>query len=194
VWLKILALSKMDVYPVQWPITVEGSVPGPKPPNVPVSEQERQQLVALIRARKTEQRLVLRARIILALGQGKNAPQVARELGTTRTSVRLWRRCWLEREGSRVVERLSDAERSGAPTTFTPEQWCQIMAIACEAPETCGRPITHWTARELAEEAIARGVVDAISPRHVGRFLKSGGVETAPQPVLAQPRARARRR
>ena len=169
-------------------------MPGPKPPDVPITEQERQQLAALIRARTTEQRLVVRARIILALAQGSNAPQVARELGTTRTSVRLWRRCWLERTGRSVVERLRDAERSGAPTTFTPEQWCQIMAIACEAPETSGRPITHWTARELAQEAIARGVVERISPRHVGRFLKSGRGEAAPQPVLAQPRARTGRR
>jgi putative transposase len=173
---------------------LEGNVPGPKPPDVPVSEQERQQLLALIRARKTEHRLVLRARIILALAHGTNAPQVARELGTTRTSVRLWRRYWLERNTSSVVERLSDAERSGAPTSFTPEQGCQIVAIACEPPERSGRPITHWTARELAEEATARGVVRQISPRHVGRFLKSGRGEAAPESVLAQPRARARRR
>ena len=169
-------------------------MPGPKPPDVPVTEQERHELAVLIRARTTEQRLVLRARIILALAQGKTAPQVARDLGTTRTSVRLWRRYWLERTGRRVVERLRDAERPGVPATFTPEQWCQIMAIACEKPEASGRPITHWTARELAEEAIARGVVERISPRHVGRFLKSGGSEAAPQPVLAQPRARAGRR
>ena len=169
-------------------------MPGPKPPNVPVTEQERHELGALIRARTTEQRLALRARIILALAQGKNAPQVARELGTTRTSVRLWRRYWLERTGRSVVERLRDAERPGAPATFTPEQWCQIMAIACEQPEASGRPVTHWTARELAEEAVERGVVERISARHIGRFLKSGGVEAAPQPVLAQPRARAGRR
>ena len=66
-------------------------MPGPKPPEVPVTEQERQELAALIRARKTEQRLALRARIILALAEGQNAPAVARALGTTRTSVRLWR-------------------------------------------------------------------------------------------------------
>jgi len=173
---------------------MEGAMPGPKPPDVPVTEQEQQELATLIRARTTEQRLVLRARIVLALAQGSNAPQVARDLGTTRTSVRLWRRYWLERRGRSVVERLRDAERPGVPAAFTPEQWCQIMAIACEAPETCGRPVTHWTARELAQEAIARGIVATISPRHVGRFLKSGRGEAAPESVLAQPRARARRR
>lgn len=160
-------------------------MPGPKPPDVPVSEQERQQLIALIRARKSEQRLVLRARIILALAQGTNAPQVARDLGTTRTSVRLWRRYWLERKAGTLVERLSDAERSGAPATFTPEQWCKIVALACEAPEDSGRPITHWTPRELAQEAIKRGIVTSISTRHVGRFLKSGATQAPSQSVLA---------
>ena len=165
-------------------------MPGPKPPEVAVTEQERQELAALIRARKTEQRLVLRARIVLALAEGKNAPAVARALLTTRTSVRLWRRCWIERKDRGVRERLADAERSGAPATIKAEQWCQIMAVACEPPEKSGRPITHWTARELAKEAIARGIVTSISPRHVGRFLKSGGIETAPKPVLGQRRPR----
>jgi putative transposase len=64
------------------------------------------------------------------------------------------------------------------------------MAIACEPPERSGRPISHWTPREIAAEAIKRDIVDTISERHVGRFLKSGRPQTAPQPLLAQPGAR----
>ena len=48
------------------------------------------------------------------------------------------------------------------------------MAIAGEPPEVSERPIRHWTPRELAAEAIKRGVVETISERHVGRFFKSG--------------------
>ena len=29
--------------------------------------------------------------------------------------------------------------------TFTPEQLCQLMALACESPEVSGRPVTRWT-------------------------------------------------
>jgi transposase len=73
----------------------------------------------------------------------------------------------------KVIELLQDNERSGAPAKFTPEQLCQIVALACEiTPEECHRPVSHWTARELADEAIARRIVPTISPRHVGRFLK----------------------
>jgi hypothetical protein len=48
----------------------------------------------------------------------------------------------------------------------------RIMSVAVEKPEECGRPISHWSSRELADEARQRGIVEKISPRHVARFLK----------------------
>ena len=71
-----------------------------------------------------------------------------------------------------IVEALSDEKRSGRPATFTPEQICQIVAMACEKPEDSQRPTSHWTPREMAEELIKRGIVTSISPRTVGRFFK----------------------
>ena len=50
-----------------------------------------------------------------------------------------------------VMDVLSDAQRPGTPATFTPEQIVQIIAVACEDPSESGRPITHWTPRELAD-------------------------------------------
>jgi transposase len=161
-------------------------MPGPTPPNVPLSEAERAELQVLVRAQKTSQHIALRARIILLLADGLTAPAVARRLQTTRTTVRLWRRRWLEGAATTVLARLQDDPRPGAPLTFSAEQWCQIMALACEPPEQSERPISHWTPRELAEEAVTRQCVASISTRHVGRFLKSGGVKTPSQPVLAQ--------
>jgi len=92
----------------------------------------------------------------------------------------------MARLGEAVVERLQDAPRPGAPATFQAEQWCPIMALACEPPEASGRPISHWTPRELADEACKRGIVETISARHVGRFLKSSRSQTTPQSLLAQ--------
>ena len=60
----------------------------------------------------------------------------------------------------------------GAPDKFTPEQVCLIIAMACESPETYGRPITHWTAQEFAEEVSQQNSVDSISITHTGRLLK----------------------
>ena len=161
-------------------------MPGPQPPTVPLSEAEYQALLTLIRAHKTPQHFSFRAQIILLLAEGLNAPEVARRLGTSRKTVRLWRRHWLKRPGCAVHERLQDAPRPGAPATFSAEQWCQIIALACEPPETSGRPISHWTPRELANEACKRGIVTTISERHVGRFLKSGRAQAPQKPLLAQ--------
>jgi len=161
-------------------------MPGRKPPAVPLSEEESQALHTLIRAHKTPQHLSVRAQIILLLAEGLTTPAVARRLGTTRTTVRRWRRHWLTRSGCAVPERLQDAPRPGAPATFSAEQWCQIIALACEPPEASGRPISHWTPRELAHEAGKRGIVGTISERHVGRFLKSGRSQAAQKSLLAQ--------
>jgi len=60
------------------------------------------------------------------------------------------------------------------------------MALACEPPEHSERPISHWTPRELAAEAIKRGIVETISERHVGRFLKAGRSQTTSEALLAQ--------
>jgi transposase len=71
-----------------------------------------------------------------------------------------------------ITEILGDAPRPGTPKHFSVEQAVQIVAIACESPEKSERPVSHWTAKELAQEAIKRGIVEKISPRSVGRFLK----------------------
>ena len=161
-------------------------MPGPKPPAVPLSEAERHVLHTLIRAHKTPQHLSFRAHVILRLAEGLTAPDVARRLGTTRTTVRRWRRHWLTRPGCAVPERLQDAPRPGAPATFSAEQWCQIIALACEPPEASGRPISHWTPRELAAEARKRGLVGTISKRHGARFLTSGRSQAAQESLWAQ--------
>lgn len=89
-----------------------------------------------------------------------------------------------------VEEVLADKPRPGTPPTFGPEQVVRIVALACEDPrEESGRPITHWTPPELADEAIKRGIVKSISARSVGRFLGRGGFEAASDTLLAQQRA-----
>jgi putative transposase len=88
---------------------------------------------------------------------------------------------------SALIERaLDDAPRPGGPATFAPEPIVGIVAVACEPPSKSGRPIDHWTARELADEAKKRKIVSDISLRTVSRLLKTGGVTAAQEPLLAQ--------
>jgi transposase len=156
---------------------------------VPVTDRERQQLEALVRQSTCPQQLAVRARIILLADRGVGVRPTAVELGIGRSTVQTWRWRWVKNRGAGVSERLSDDPRSGAPATFTAEQVCGIIALACEAPQDCGRPITHWTQPEIADEAMKRGIVASISSRSVGRFLKRSGPETPSHARLAKRQA-----
>jgi transposase len=59
----------------------------------------------------------------------------------------------LSLEDFSVSERLSDTPRPGRPPQITAEQFCQLIAFACEQPKE--RPITHWTGREIAKASHA---------------------------------------
>jgi hypothetical protein len=59
---------------------------------------------------------------------------------------------------------LSDRVREGTPNFFSTEQVVQIVALACEKPVESERPVSHWTATELAQEAMKRSIVEKISP------------------------------
>ncbi len=152
-------------------------MPGPKPPEVNLSDEAREGLEKLVRRHSTRQQIALRGRIILVAASGKNNAQVAREVGIAVETARLWRNRWLALQpislaDLSIEERLEDLARPGAPARITADQVCQIVAMACEEPEESGRPISHWTNREIADEITKRGIVDQISPRHAARLLK----------------------
>jgi transposase len=132
-----------------------------------------------------------RAHIILLAFAGNDNESIAATVGLERHQVGHWRRCWqkafdrlvqiecLEPPAAlraALVHVLSDAPRSGSPGKFTAEQLTQLFAVACEPPKDSGRPITHWTPRELADELQKRGIVASISPRQVGRLLNQASL------------------
>ena len=138
---------------------------------VHLSAEHERELNDLVRAHSTPQKLAERARIILLAAAGLGVDETAQRLGIWRKTAGHWRRRWREAMPSAgVAARLSDAPRSGAPATFTPEMICQIMALACEGPETLDVPISHWSQSELARQAVARGIVNSISHALSGGF------------------------
>jgi transposase len=174
---------------------------GPRAAALEVSRAQQDLLQRIQRQQTADQRRVRRASIILALADNPCVDAVARQLGLTRVTVRLWRDRWVaatadlqraEQEPTpsqlaRVLEAfLDDAPRPGKPAIFGPEQIVQIVAVAGEPPEKSGRPIDHWTSRELADEVEKRRIVAKISPRSVGRFLKRRRPPAAPESLLAQ--------
>src|SRR5687768_3841865 len=60
----------------------------------------------------------------------------------------------------------------GAPRRFPPLQRAQIVELACLEPVAEGLHITHWSSADLASQAVADGIVEAISPAMVRRILR----------------------
>jgi putative transposase len=156
-------------------------MPGPKPPQIVLSEDERTALEDLVRAQRTGQALVRRARVVLLASMDYSNMDIARLVP-------------IDEEAVGLADRLTDAPRPGAVPRLTAEQVCHIVALACEQPSDSGRPISQWSHRELADEIVRRGITDRISPRHAARLLKSGRPPTAPSAVLAHPGRRRRPR
>ena len=152
---------------------------GPKPLPLTLTADERRDLEMLVRRHTTAQQIALRGRIVLAAADGLNNAQIARQLDVSLPTVRRWRDRFLMFEciplsDLEIGERLTDVPRPGRPIQISDAQVCQIVRIGCEAPSASGRPITEWTGREIADEAVRRQIVERISPRHAARLVKRG--------------------
>lgn len=151
----------------------------PMTQSIALNKAECDALEKLVRRDSTPQQIALRAQIVLRAAQGLRNSEIARQLGITRDTVRLWRKRWLIQapatlEDLPAEDRLSNEPRPGKPRRITDEQICQIEALACEAPEKSGRPISQWTGREIADEIKRRKIVDQISERYASRILNRG--------------------
>jgi len=166
-------------------------MPG-KAAKITITERQQEILRTFCNAPTAPSRLRQRASIILLAFDGLGNPDIAARVGLARHQVGRWRRRWadawdrliliecLDTRAAlrRAIEQvLNDEPRPGAPGKFTPEQVTQILAVACEPPEKSGRPITYWTAHELADEVVQRGIVASISPAQVGRYLHDAALQ-----------------
>lgn len=152
-------------------------MPIPKAQIVKLADAERNGLEKLIKRHQVGQQIALRARIVLAAADGQTNKAIAETYAVTLDTIRLWRNRWVKLQDISLddlslEDRLQDAPRPGAPARITADQRCQIEALACEKPENSERPITQWSAREIADEVKKRKIVDNISPRHAARLLK----------------------
>ena len=187
-------------------------MPG-KTAKVTITERQQDLLRTIRNAPTSSAQLQQRAALVLLAFEKRSNPEIATAVGLSPRQVSLWRRRWadawdrlirIECTDShaalrRAIEQvLHDEPRPGPPGKFTPEQIVQILAVACEPPAKSGRPITHWTARELAAEVVKRGIVPSISVAQVGRYLHEAALQphkkrywlntTEKDPVLFQER------
>lgn|GEM_PF-837579 len=85
-------------------------------------------------------------------------PQFGGSAVATKTPA--WKACSPRRRG------WADRRR------FPPLQRAQIVELACLEPIARELHVTHWTSGDLARQAVADGVVSAISPATVRRILQ----------------------
>ena len=124
-------------------------------------------LTTRARSGRTEHRDRVRARIVLAAAAGASNAAIAAELGLCVDTARRWRRQFTEQR----MAGLTDRPRSGRPRRFTAVQVAAVTALACTLPAETGIPLSRWSSRELAVEAVERGVAEAISASTVRRWL-----------------------
>jgi transposase-like protein len=149
-------------------------MPMTSPDRIALTNTQRGDLDRLVRAGRTEQRLALRAGIVLAAADGQPNVRIAAALGVCEDTVRKWRHRWRAASG---VSSLGDAKRCGRPAVFTAVQVAQVKALACTPPKDSGLPLSKWSGPELAGQAVSGGICENISSSTVRRWLSEDALK-----------------
>jgi transposase len=148
---------------------------------IALSRKERAGLLDLL-AQTSDTRLLRRTYSLLWFDEGESVLEIAEQLQVSRRAVYYWLDRFLERADLPLVDRLSDAERSGRPVTVQGIIEPLLDAIIDTDPRTQGYRSTVWTAPLLARYladyhqlsasvpsvrlALARLKIDWKRPRH----------------------------
>ena len=120
-------------------------MPIPSAVVIELTEEERAALEGWARRPTSAQALALRARIVLAAGEGESNTAIAQRLGVTRPTVTKWRGRFAEHR----LDGLLDEPRPGRPRTISDEQ---VEAVVVKTLESTPRDATHWSTRSMAAE------------------------------------------
>jgi transposase len=71
---------------------------------------------------------------------------IAERMGTCAHTVRRW----ITRFNASGSAGLDDAARSGRPTTYSPEEVAEVVALSRTDPQTLDLPLASWTLDRLA--------------------------------------------
>lgn len=136
---------------------------------VDLGEQERADLLALIRKGKAAARRLTRAHILLLADEGRTDEQIAAALHTNRSTAERTRHRFVE-EG--LAAALEEKPRPGAAPVL--DEWGEavLLALACANPPE-GR--AAWSMQLLADALVERCVIGSISDETVRRTLKKSG-------------------
>ncbi len=140
---------------------------------VTLSASDRESLEVRARAYTAPFAMVVRAKIVLLAADGEPNTRIAERLDVHVGTVSLWRKRFV------VAGRAGhdDRQRAGRPRSFTPEVVAEVKAMACEPPEQREVPLSRWSSAELAAQAVAEGLVVAVSASTVRRWLVADAIK-----------------
>jgi transposase len=129
-----------------------------------LTNEERKTLERGVKATTTEQRIVIRSRIILLAATGLKTHDIAARLSIRPTTVSTWRKRFAERH----LEGLGDAPRPGKPRRYD-ERTEQRVLRQLEQPPPVGYSI--WNGPLIAQ------ALGDVTDHQVWRILRKHGIE-----------------
>jgi len=143
-------------------------MPRQRATRVVISPSVRAVLAATVRTATAPFRCVQRARIVLLAGAGASNAGIARRVGCSEDTARVWRDRFA---ADPRAEALLDLPRSGRPAEVSTETRIELIKLACSPPHPrIGRAC--WSHASLrAELAATTGVT--LSASEIGRILRN---------------------
>jgi|TARA_B100001971_G_scaffold202605_1_gene216577 transposase len=142
--------------------------------NITLGDEEVKYLKKILRSKKTEFRLVQRAKIIILASENRyRNTEIGDKVGCSRESVRHWKKSFHKFR----LEGLKDRPRSGKPPEFTAKQRAEILALATKKPIGEGLHFTDWSTRDLAKHAIEKKIVKSIHWTTINDWLKNSDIK-----------------
>lgn len=130
---------------------------------IELSDDERETLERMSARRKSAQDMALRARIILAFGEGLNGEQVCARLKVCAKTASKWRRRFAEAR----LDGLHDEPRPGGPRKISD---AQVEGVVVRTLESAPANATHWSSRGMAKAS-------GVSTSSVQRIWRAFGLQ-----------------
>lgn len=145
-----------------------------KPKTIKVSRADQQELKRLLSDGRTQQRVVRRAQVLLAMKSQKTVvDELCQKVQMTRVGI--WYLC--RRYDKVGLNAIYDAARSGRPREISALERVAIEQLACSEPSGVGLEMTHWSTRSLAKIAMQQGLVSHIAHSTVSLILRNADLQ-----------------
>lgn len=137
----------------------------------PLTDEETREIARLAHARTEPARAVERAQIVWRAQQGDHVPTIARTLGRSEATIRLW----ITRFNAQGVDGLHDRGRPGWPPVYTAEEVSEVVAANLTKPDVLDQPFGSWTLDRLVVSLNETKAIP-IKRSRIGEILQAEGL------------------